>query len=221
MSVDRNSHDQPPQEMPVNQPANHLSLAFQGPYAWIPCADAPSIFDAIALNTSGIYLWSVNRGDGYLISYVGETGRCIHARMAEHYREHVAGLYSLNDPTDYRKGKKLEIWPGNYGKNKRDLGACVQASVELAPQILELSCMTRFFIAPTTCEKRIRRRVEAAIADALFEVPGIIGAFQDRGVRYERSRRDEPRLTISLAVPHGTTLLGLPDLLETKFDPSG
>ena len=196
--------------MTPHQQTDRLALTFDGPYAWLPCADAPSLFDAIPANTAGIYLWTVDRGDGHLVSYVGETGRCIITRMGEHYREHAGGRYSLNDPTKYSRGEKCEIWPGNYGKNKRDLGACVQASIELAPQIIALSRMTRFFIARTTWDTRVRRRAEAAIADALFDTPGVIGAFQDRGVRYERTREDEPRLTISIAVAGSNKLLGVP-----------
>jgi hypothetical protein len=190
--------------------SDELHLSFRGPFAWFADRGVPSLFDAISPEMAGIYLWTIDRGDGHLVFYVGETGRCMRWRMAEHYAEHVAGRYSLHEPTLFAAGRKSCIWPGHYGKSGRTLGECVAASIELAPEILELSKILRFFVAPTTCERRLRRRAEAAIADALYAAPGDIGAFQDRGIRYERRRTDESPVRVSLAVERDITVLGFP-----------
>lgn len=191
-----------------------LQVCFSGPFAWMDAPDAPSVFHAIPAQTPGIYLWTVNRGDGHLVAYVGESGRCICTRLAEHYMEHAAGRYSLHDPVRYRLGEKHEIWPGHYGKDGRDLGDCVRASIQLAAQITELARQVRFFVAPIECETRIRRRLEAAIVDALFAVPGVVGTFQDRGVRYQRRRSGETVIKASLNTPDGQVVLGLPTMIE-------
>lgn len=180
-----------------------LHLAFRGPFAWVASSDAPSIFEAIEPETAGIYLWTIDRGDGHLVFYVGETGRCVCLRMAEHYREHAAGRYSLYEPASFAKGQKSCIWPGYLAKAGRGLGQCVERSIALSPRIAEMAKLLRFFVAPTACERRLRRRAESAIADALAAVPGEIGAFQDPGIRYERRRSDESPVRLSLSTEHG------------------
>lgn len=198
----------------VQDPPGGLDLVFLGPFAWLATADVPSIFDAIEPDIAGIYLWAVDRGDGHLVSYVGETGRCVRKRMAEHYAEHAAGRYLIHEPSDYARGIKAALWPGHYGKDACDLGNCVRASIELAPKIVELSRMLRFFVARTTCDQRMRRRAEAAIADELYRAPGTIGAFQDSGVLYQRRRQSEPPVTVSIKVVHNQVVLGLPAIIQ-------
>lgn len=145
---------------PSSFPQSAIELTFTGPFAWLETPGVPSVFDRVPLGTQSIYLWAIGREDGHLVSYVGESGRCVHTRLAEHYREHVAARYTLNEPRKHAAGEKHEIWPGNYGKSKRDLGNCVRASIELAPQIAELSRQVRFFIGQFNGESRLRRRIQ-------------------------------------------------------------
>jgi hypothetical protein len=134
--------------------------------------------------------------------------------MAEHYAEHAAGRYLIHEPSDYARGIKVALFPGYFGKDGNDLGNCVRASIELAPKIVELSRMLRFFVARTTCDQRMRRRAEAAIADELYRAPGTIGAFQDSGVLYQRRRQSEPPVTVSIKVVHNQVVLGLPAIIQ-------
>jgi len=184
------------------------TMTFEGPYSWLDAPGAPSIFKSIAPGTKGVYLWTVERPDGHLVFYVGESGRCVSNRMAEHYFKHATGQYSLYEPSAFARGEKRKIWARSYGKDKRTLGECVEASVALAPQILELSRLLRFFVAPMTYEDRIRRRMEAALADELAKAPGEIGAFQDEGVWYQRRR--EMEAPIDVVVGSSSSILGLP-----------
>ena len=185
-----------------------VAVEFLGPFAWIPTLDVASVFDAVPEGTAGLYLWTIDRGDGHLVFYVGETGRCIRMRLGEHYAEHCAGRYSIHEPSAFARGEKSCLWPGYYGKSGRELGECVAASIELAGKIAEITRMMRFFVAPTDCDKRTRRRMEAAIADAIARAPGAAGAFQEPGVRYERRRADETPIEIRFRC--NSTLLGLP-----------
>jgi len=199
---------------PSSFPQSAIELTFTGPFAWLETPGVPSVFDRVPLGTQGIYLWAIGLEDGHLVSYVGESGRCVHTRLADHYRDHVAARYTLNEPRKYATGEKNEIWPGHLGKKKRDLGDCVRASIELAPQIAELSRQVRFFIAQFNGELRLRRRIEAAIADSLFAVPGVVGQFQDRGVRYQRRWPEEEPIRVSLNVAGGRVVLGLPSVID-------
>ncbi|MFM7052761.1 MAG: hypothetical protein ACKOYN_11630 [Planctomycetota bacterium] len=196
------------------QPAGaDIAIDFRGPFGWLSAPDAPSVFESVAPETAGIYLWTIDRGDGHLVFYVGETGRCLRQRLAEHYAEHAAARYSIYEPALFATGVKSLIWPGYFGKSGRDLGDCVAASIELAPQIAGMARLLRFFIAPTTCDTRIRRRAEAAIADALYAAPGAIGGFQYRGVRYQRIREDESPIRFAVRVAAPAQVLGLPEVL--------
>lgn len=189
-----------------------LQVEFQGPFAWVGTDDVPCLFESIAPETAGIYLWTVARPDGHLVFYVGETGRCVRTRMAEHYAEHAAGKYTLYEPARFGQGEKSCIWPGYDGRHGEDLGKRVGASIALAPEIATISRMMRFFVAPFPVDgdRRTRRRIEAAIADALYAAPGQIGAFQDTGVRYQRRREDEAPIEMHIAVGRGACVLGLP-----------
>ena len=87
------------------------------------------------------------------------------------------------------------------------------ASIALAEEIAQLSRMLRFFVAPIARDRRTRRRVEAALADAISAAPGEIGAFQDKGVRYERRRDGEAPIEVRVAGAGATAMLGLPAIV--------
>jgi hypothetical protein len=63
--------------------------------------------------------------------------------------------------------------------------------VRLSEQIREMMFVLRFFLAPLSCDSRIRRRVEAAIALSLYAALGTVGTFQDQGIRYWPRTIDE------------------------------
>lgn len=89
-----------------------LTVPFEGPFSWQGLPGAPSIFESSVGRASGIYLWTVPQ-DGYeLIYYVGETGRTFATRMQEHYKEHAAGFYHLNDADALTQGRRELVWPG-------------------------------------------------------------------------------------------------------------
>ena len=69
----------------------------------------------------------------------------------------------------------------------------------------------RFFLAPTSCDKRLRRRMEAAIAQALYASLGNVGTFQDHGIRYEQRMKSEQPVACIATSP--VPLLGLPEQL--------
>ena len=94
------------------------------------------------------------------------------------------------------------MWkPDRKGKIEELLGRYL----ELAPSILE-------FLGPLATEARIRQRIEAAIADSLYEQNGVIGRFQDDDIRYYRRREDEAPLSIT--VRGADSILGLDTSIE-------
>jgi hypothetical protein len=75
--------------------------------------------------------------------------------------------------------------------------------------IREMILALRLFLAPMSCDTRTRRRIEAAIAQPLYAVPGKVGAFQDRGVRYDP--RMLPEQFIACLITSPVPLLGTPE----------
>jgi len=190
----------------------HL-VEFSGPYSWNGSAETTSIFDAEISKNAGIYLWTVSYGDAELIYYVGETGRNFAIRMLEHFQEHCSGGYHLYNPSLFRLGQKECLWPGRYDPTQRtSIGGFLQQASELFPVILELAVLYRFFLAPLNGTPRLRKRIEAAIATHLYHQAGIIGSFQDRGIRYASRRVDEQPEFAEIRCSH--TLLGLPEKLQ-------
>ncbi len=186
-----------------------VAVTFSGPFSWPGTPDAPSVFEAEQGKEPGIYLWTVPRGEGHLVYYVGETGRSFAVRLHEHYLEHAAAMYHVFSPAEFARGEKIVLWPGRYdASNRRSTRECIANYLQLTREIHELAFLFRFFVAPLSSDARLRRRIEAAIADALYSAPGVVGAFQDRGIHYDRRLDDEKpvRFTIVSPVP----LLGLP-----------
>ncbi len=191
---------------------DEISVSFGGPFSWPGTPDAASIFDANEGLAAGIYLFTVPLPDGYLIYYVGETGRTFRDRLFEHYTEHASAMYHVYSPAEFARGEKVMLWPGRFDmecrKSKRE---CVAAYTELYGPIWEMTRMFRLFLTPLACDTRIRRRIESAIANALYATPGVVGAFQDK-VNY--SPRLDGEAPIGCVVSSSARLLGLPERFE-------
>lgn len=189
-----------------------VTVSFEGPFSWPGLPGAPSIFESTSGRSAGIYLWTVPQ-DGYeLIYYVGETGRSFATRMQEHYKEHAAGFYHLNDVAALMDGRREMVWPGLWHAGERPTpSSCVRHLLELSPLIAALNQTYRFYVAPVECPRRVRRRIEAAIANVLAGSPPPVGTFQEEGIRYIERRADEQPVICRFA--NGDNLRGLPSEL--------
>lgn len=186
-----------------------MNVEFYGPFSWIDGKASLSIFNTDVGKESGVYLWTVNIEKGELIYYVGQTGRHFAQRMLEHFREHMSGGYHLYDPQEFRHGRKALLWPGRYGLDRESsLSKFVQHFQDLAPALVDLAGLYRFYLAPLACERRLRERIEAGIAEYLYQQPGMIGEFQDQGIRYHPRRDNEE--SIQILIQCQANLIGLP-----------
>ena len=193
--------------------AEKIIVSFTGPFSWPGAPDAPSVFNIEARRERGIYLWTVRQRDGYLVYYVGETGRSFQLRLLEHYKEHAACMYHVYSPAEFARGEKRCLWPGHYDPaDRKSAVECIAQYSKLCAPIQELTNLYRFFLATLSCEERNRRRIEAAIAGALYAASGIPGAFQDGGIRYHPRREEEEPIgcVITCRVP----LIALPEHLS-------
>jgi hypothetical protein len=192
--------------------SDKITVSFAGPFSWPGTPDAPSIFDAEEGRQFGIYLWTVPLQEGHRIYYVGETGRNFATRLLEHYKEHAAAMYHVYSPAEFARGEKVALWPGCFDTaNRKSAKECILNYSQLCKQIGELTFIIRFFLAPLSCEGRIRQRVEAAMANTIQATPGIIGAFPNQGIRYEPRKDEEQPIECLITSP--VSLLGLPERL--------
>jgi hypothetical protein len=189
---------------------DEIVILFVGPFSWFGASDAPAVYGADEVRQCGIYLWTVPLLEGYLIYYVGETGSSFKARLREHYRRHTAARYHVYSAQEFAHGKKLCLWPGRYDPtNIKTDEECRDNCQRLTQPIQEMAALLRFFLAPMSCDKRIRRRIEATIAQTLYAAPGVIGAFQDKDILYKsRMKAEQP---ISCVVRSPLPLLGVPE----------
>jgi len=189
-----------------------MIVHFYGPYSWVGDKGVDCIFTADLGQKAGLYLWTIKLAEGELIYYVGETGRSFRTRMLEHFREHMSGEYHLYEPDAFACGKKVMLWPGRYDpERKTTVPEFIDVFSELAGAIIRLARLYRFYLAPLQCEKRLRERIEAGLANHLYQQDGLIGQAQDKGIRYRGRRVDEPPIEVLFeadAVP-----LGFPDSL--------
>jgi hypothetical protein len=194
----------------INRASDEITISFTGPFSWAGASDAPCIHDTDAVRKAGIYLWTVPLPEGHLVYYVGETGRNFSVRLRQHYGELAAARYHVYSAVDFARGEKLCLWPGRYDSIDRKTDEdCVAKLPSISEQIREMTGVLRFFLAPMSCDKRLRRRIEAAIAQSLYDSPGNAGTFQDRGIRYEpRMRAEQP---IACVATSAVPLLGLPE----------
>jgi hypothetical protein len=176
-----------------------VAVPFEGPFSWPGLPGAPSIFESTVGQSSGVYLWTVPQDERELIYYVGETGRSFAERLQEHYREHAAGFYHLNDADALTEGRRELVWPGLWHAGERPTPAsCIRRFLKLAPLIDALTHTYRFYVAPIDCPTRVRKRIEAAIARVLAGMPPPVGTFQEEGIRYHGRKAGEEPVTCRL-----------------------
>ncbi|MFZ2423432.1 MAG: GIY-YIG nuclease family protein [Anaerolineae bacterium] len=191
-----------------------IELNFGNPVAWFRQNDVPGIQDVTTASNPGIYLWTVQTDSGELVYYVGETGRSFVARMAEHLTQQLSGMYHIYEPESFRNGVKHALWRGAYGQEKEPSGVAgfLDLLPTIAPSLASFVRLMRFRLAPLDAERRLRERIEVAIALHLKDQPDPIGSFQEEGVRYRRRLPDEVLVTVTCRADG--VIFGLPASLD-------
>jgi hypothetical protein len=133
--------------------------------------------------------------------------------MSEHYSMHASGMYHLYVADDFARGTKTRIWEGCLGRKDRTaVRHFMRRYAELAGHVGDMAGTYRFLLAPFSGETRVRQRAEAAIAHVLYGAKGLIGEFQDQGIRYSpRWQTEQPvQCRINSTVP----VLGIPEVVD-------
>ena len=116
---------------------------------------APDTYFESKLLGKRVCKWTIPQAIGGLVYYVGITQRSFGERMAEHFKEHCAGAYHLNDPEMLQKGIRKCVWPGLYDRNyKKTVAELSEHYGALIPLILRLIDLYRFYLAPIETDQR-------------------------------------------------------------------
>jgi hypothetical protein len=169
-------------------------IEFEGPYSFIDYGDLPSILKSPLKN--GIYLWAIPVDDKELIRYVGMTTRTFGERMLEHLKAYLSGDYGIYDPIELQSGRRVKLWDGYWR------GAAIEDFIkrheELFPKLFDMLKLYRIYVAPVNGEVRLLERIEAATAKHFYDQGGMVGDFQETGVRYKGRRKDENSVIVKL-----------------------
>jgi hypothetical protein len=140
-------------------------LKFHGPYTM--CSEKIDVLhDCPYASDEGMYLWAVKIKTGsYRISYIGETGDSYYKRTKDYVLQHLGGNYQVCDPDAMINGRHEVIWNGLWRKGTRNkLPEFLSRYETLAPIIKQAIFVQEVFVAPIKVDRRLRRRIEGALA---------------------------------------------------------
>jgi hypothetical protein len=186
------------------------TLRFHGPF--VLCRGNEEIlFGASVSSSSGVYLWTVPfREGGFLVLYIGETGDPFRVRFKDHIVQMIGGNYRISDPDRLVEGIDQSIWNGLWRKGTRDQAALyADRFVELAPIIKKNIDLARIFLAPLEGERRLRRRLELALAKHIRAQPEPACSLLPGDVRYVGERFAHEAM-VRAEVVCESRVLGLP-----------
>lgn len=175
-------------------------LQWYGPYKWYGTTD-DCIFTRPEAKKSGIYLWTIPFKKQYLTYYVGETGKSFASRHIWHTRDYLHGLYRVYDPHQFGQGTKTFVWGGMWKpgtRGARHMLEFLNRYAELSSIIYEFLGQFRIFLTPLDAKERVRRRIEAAVANRLYEQPGLISKFQNSDIKYWPRRANEEPIPVKM-----------------------
>jgi hypothetical protein len=187
-------------------------LKFEGPFGLIKNVK-PHLFEHPIAKVSGLYLWTVPyHHGGYLVTYVGETGFAIGRRIKEHLIQTVGGNYRITDPALSIKGESKILWNGLWRRGTREkLPNYIDHLEEFAPIIRKTLQTEVIFIAPLQSDRRLRQRIEGAIAQHIKIQPLPASSLLPLDIRYNPRKKEE--VPISVIIECASSIHGLPEAL--------
>lgn len=144
---------------------NFIEVEWKGPYAWTKY-EVESELPPIPKHP-GVYLWTSEYQNGYIIYAAGITRRFIPMRFREHTTKYISGDYTILDMTAMKCGIRKEMWHGwGWTPEKRKVYA--ERKVELETAAHRQLAAFRVFVADVDTAPRFLERLEAAIMNTLY-----------------------------------------------------
>jgi hypothetical protein len=183
-----------------------LEINWSGPYAW-PGYEAETGLPPVPEH-GGVYLRTFECQDGYVIQYIGETA-LYPKRLEEHRRGMLDGNYVLLDMDAAAKGVYSALWP-YQGRNARpdDFELCKD---EIRTFARWQMAKGRVFVTDQEMDKRLRLRLEAAIATSQEHAAQPAASWAPK-IRREPRRADEEPIMVRIST--SAKLIGMPATIE-------
>lgn len=199
------------------EPARVIELRWEGPFRWPGRSiqgDAKPFCGATIASSCGVYLWTVEYRDGYLIYAAGITRRPFALRFREHTRAYLNGVYTIFDVPALKEGVRKEIWHGFWLKKRsvEKQDEYEHRADEIRRAAHELLANYRIFVAPVAPMHRLLERIEAAIMHTLYAATGPVSVIPDRGMALAPRWREEQPILVRNMAP--VLLHGLPEEFE-------
>jgi hypothetical protein len=179
-------------------PIREIELNWHGPYSWFEQGDK-SIFAGGGAEMVGIYVWTVPVNGRYRVFYVGQTEKGFAERQHEHIRKYFEGAYHLYEPRGFREGRLNMIYEGFLYKKpgwKRAI-SFYQNFMDYLEPLLDHLRVLKLFVAPIDAPRRIHRRVESALMDVVYRLPGESGQFLERDLVLQLRKPDEAPIAVT------------------------
>ena len=186
-------------------------LHFHGPYP-LCSEESDALAECEFREQAGVYLWVAKQLTGsYRIEYIGET-KCFVKRIRGHINEVLCGNYRIPDSEKRREGNQTLVWRGLLHPSMRGRShEFIRDYQKVAPAIAKYLLTSELFFAPCECERRMRQRIEGALAKYLCSVPLAATIFQ-ADVRYQpRSAKEIP---VVMSFTTNYEIEGLPSSLD-------
>ncbi|MFD2524353.1 hypothetical protein ACFSQD_00910 [Flavihumibacter stibioxidans] len=182
-------------------------IEWQGPFAWTGY-EAKNGLDKMP-DTEGIYLWTFQYKDGYLVYCAGIT-KSTQKRFRQHTLEYKSGNYTVFNVGEAVKGKRVEIWHGwSYARTHRE--EFTARKEEILNAVEEQLKSFRVFVAQVS-DKRERTRFEAAIMHNIYNSKEHWAGLADRGMALSKRKKDEVPIVIKNR--SNVKLYGLPEIFD-------
>ena len=183
-----------------------IESRWEGPFAW------PKTESALPYvpETPGVYLWTFEYSDGFVLYGAGITRRSVAARMKEHTKNYLNGVYTILDVDALKQGVRHEIWHGFwYRPRAAERTSDYEARrAELTESARTQLSSFRIFVANVGTAPRVLERLEAGIMQFLYAQPKPLCDIPDKGMMLARRHASEEPIEVLLSCSH--TLHGLP-----------
>jgi len=184
-----------------------LTMHWSGPHRWPKGGRQPR---EEALEQGGVYVFSVEHPQGYLVYCAGHTQH-FRKRFRQHDRCYWNGTYSIFDHSAFAAGKRVKVWPGFWFRKHQPL----QLLEDYEARKAEILAATkrwldgyRVFVAPIDAGKRIRQRIESALMQAFMEAEPPACDMPDQGMSLSsRWPWEEP---LAVEKRYHNRILGMP-----------
>ena len=186
-----------------------MRVCWSGPSAW-PGFE-PQGGPASLPSHSGVYLWTFEYQDGYLIYAAGLTRRLFGQRFREHTRLYLSGGYTVLDVAQLKSGVRSEIWHG-WGWNAVKRAEFSERRSEIEEAARRQLAAFRIFVTEVDPQGRVSERLEAAIMNNLYVAPSPFCDVPDKGMMLASKRDSEEPISVWNACE--CKLHGLPERMS-------